>query len=148
MDRNLAQASKFKKIFLYSLLVVVAAVLVAVASVVFGLLFPGLLPETPGVLSQITALLLSGAGVAAVMSLVAWIAALIANQAALKGRNWASFFVLSIFFPFIMWIVVSVMTTDQSQPISGTKKCPKCAEYVKAEATLCKHCGSAIRPQK
>jgi hypothetical protein len=45
---------------------------------------------------------------------------------------------------FIMWIVVSVMTTDQSQPISGTKKCPKCAEYVKAEATLCKHCGSSI----
>jgi hypothetical protein len=84
----------------------------------------------------------------AIIAFILWIAALIANQAALKGRNWSSFFVLSIFFPFIMWIVVSVMTTDQSQPISGTKKCPKCAEYVKAEATLCKHCGSAIRPQK
>jgi O-antigen/teichoic acid export membrane protein len=126
MDRNLAQASKFRKIFLYSLLGLLA-------SLVLILLLGG-----------IPTLLLYGSGVAAVMSLVAWIAALIANQAALKGRSWANFFVLSIFFPFIMWIVVSVMTTDQSQPISGTKKCPKCAEYVKAEATLCKHCGSSI----
>jgi O-antigen/teichoic acid export membrane protein len=130
MDRNLAQASKFKKIFLYSLLGLLASLVLIL------------------LLGEIPTLLLYGSGVAAVMSLVAWIAALIANQAALKGRSWASFFMLSIFFPFIMWIVVSVMTTDQSQPISGTKKCPKCAEYVKAEATLCKHCGSAIRPQK
>jgi hypothetical protein len=137
MDRNLAQASKFKKIFLYSLLGVVA-------TLVFPLIL-GLLPEPPGiVIGLVSRLLLFGAVVAAVISLVLWIAALIANQAALKGRNWASFFVLSIFFPFIMWIVVSVMTTDQSQPISGTKKCPKCAEYVKKEASLCKHCGSAI----
>ena len=137
MDRNLAQASKFKKIFLYSLLGIIAPL-------VFIFLLR-LLPESPGMIfGLIPVLLLYGSGVAAVMSLIAWIAALIANQAALKGRSWASFFVLSIFFPFIMWIVVSVMTTDQSQPISGTKKCPKCAEYVKAEATLCKHCGSSI----
>ena len=126
MERNLAQAPKFRKMFLYSLLGLLASLV--------------LIP----LLGGIPTLLLYGSGVAAVMSLVAWIAALIANQAALKGRSWASFFVLSIFFPFIMWIVVSVMTTDQSQPISGTKKCPKCAEYVKAEATLCKHCGSSI----
>jgi hypothetical protein len=137
MDKNLAQASIFKKIFLYSLLGVVAAL-------VFPLIL-GLLPEPPGIsYGDVSRGLLTGAGIAAIMFGIFWIAALIANQAALKGRSWESFFVLSIFFPFIMWIVVSGMTTDQSQPISGTKKCPKCAEYVKAEATLCKHCGSSI----
>jgi uncharacterized membrane protein YvlD (DUF360 family) len=137
MDRNLAQASKFRKIALYSVLGLLAAL-------VFRLLL-GLLPEPPGIVFGLVITLLGfGFLVTAIISLVLWIAALIANQAALKGRNWQSFFILSIFFPFIMWIVVSVMTTDQSQPISGTKKCPKCAEYVKAEATLCKHCGSSI----
>jgi uncharacterized membrane protein YvlD (DUF360 family) len=137
MDRNLAQVSKFRKIALYSVLGLLAAS-------VFRLLL-GLLPEPPGIVfGLVITLLMFGFLVTVIISLVLWIAALIANQAALKGRNWQSFFILSIFFPFIMWIVVSVMTTDQSQPISGTKKCPKCAEYVKAEATLCKHCGSSI----
>jgi hypothetical protein len=128
MDKNLEQASFFRKMFLYSLLGVLVGFLLLLTRVANELFFLSL--------------------AIAIIAFILWIAALIANQAALKGRNWSSFFVLSIFFPFIMWIVVSVMTTDQSQPISGTKKCPKCAEYVKAEATLCKHCGSAIRPQK
>jgi cytochrome bd-type quinol oxidase subunit 1 len=96
------------------------------------------------VFAQVTLLLTPLSFLLVLVFLVIWIAALIANQAENKGRNWKSFFVLSLFFPFIMWIVVSVMTTDQSQPVSGTKKCPKCAEYVKKEATLCKHCGSSI----
>ena len=137
MDRNLAQVSLFRKILLYTGLGFLAAS-------VFRLLL-GLLPEPPGIiLGSVIFGLQFGFLFVAIISLVLWIAALIANQAALKGRNRQSFFILSIFFPFIMWIVVSVMTTDQSQPISGTKKCPKCAEYVKAEATLCKHCGSSI----
>ena len=124
MDTNLAQASFFRKMFLYSLLGVFVGFLLLLTRVANELFFLSL--------------------AVAIIAFILWIAALIANQAALKGRNWSSFFVLSLFFPFIMWIVVSVMTTDQSQPISGTKKCPKCAEYVKVEATLCKHCGSSI----
>jgi len=124
MDTNLAQASFFRKMFLYSLLGVFVGFLLLLTRVANELFFLSL--------------------AIAIIAFILWIAALIANQAALKGRNWSSFFVLSLFFPFIMWIVVSVMTTDQSQPISGTKKCPKCAEYVKVEATLCKHCGSSI----
>jgi hypothetical protein len=124
MDTNLAQASFFRKMFLYSLLGVFVGFLLLLTRVANELFFLSL--------------------AIAIIAFILWIAALIANQAALKGRNWSSFFVLSLFFPFIMWIVVSVMTTDQSQPISGTKKCPKCAEYVKVEATLCKHCGSTI----
>jgi hypothetical protein len=142
MDKNLQKAAKFKKVFLYS----------ALASLGIGLLssltflLPSLTKSLDFAVSMLTVFLILGplSLLVVIITFLVWVAALIANQAALKGRNWQSFFILSIFFPFIMWIVVSVMTTDQSQPISGTKKCPKCAEYVKKEATLCKHCGSAI----
>ncbi len=74
-----------------------------------------------------------------------WLASLIARIALSKGRSWTPFFILSLFFPLIMWIIVSVISVDENSSISSSsKKCPKCAEYVKKEATLCKHCGSSI----
>ena len=72
------------------------------------------------------------------------IAGSIAATAERKGRDWTSFFILSAFFPVVMWIVVSVMTTDQTTKASGNKICPECAEPVKLEARLCKHCGSKL----
>ena len=139
MEKNLQLAKKLKRLFLFSLLLPVFMILFDVLVVILD--FPDNLHND---LVQLTLLLTPLSLLLVLVFLVIWIAALIANQANNKGRNWQSFFILSLFFPFIMWIVVSVMTTDQSQPISGTKKCPKCAEYVKVEATLCKHCGSAI----
>lgn len=143
MEKNLQRAKKLKRLFFFSLLLPVFMILLDV--LVITLDFPDNLHN---IFAQLLLLLTPLSFLLVLVFLVIWIAALIANQAQNKGRNWQSFFILSLFFPFIMWIVVSVMTTDQSQPTSGTKKCPKCAEYVKAEATLCKHCGSAIRPQK
>lgn len=75
---------------------------------------------------------------------ILWVASLIADIAVVKGRSRTPFFVLSLFFPVIMWIVVSVMTTDQATATSGTKNCPKWAELIKEAATLCKHCGSEV----
>lgn len=72
------------------------------------------------------------------------IAGSIAATAERKGRDWTSFFILSAFFPVVMWIVVSVMATDQTTRASGNKICPECAEPVKLEARLCKHCGSKL----
>jgi len=138
MSNQLEKAPKYKKVFLYSL--------VGWVGIVVLIALTNLLPTSIDFMYvQIAFLVASWLSLLAVIiTFLFWIAALIANQAAQKGRNWKSFFILSIFFPFIMWIIVSVMTTDQSQPTSGTKKCPKCAEWVKSEATLCKHCGSAI----
>jgi hypothetical protein len=76
--------------------------------------------------------------------LTLWLAALIAALAVDKGRDWTTFFVLALFFPIITWIIVAVVNTDQAVPVSAMKTCPRCAELVKAEATLCKHCGSEI----
>lgn len=76
--------------------------------------------------------------------LTLWIAALIAALAVEKGKDWTTFFVLAIFFPLITWVIVAVVNTDQAVPVTAMKTCPRCAELVKAEATLCKHCGSDI----
>lgn len=73
-----------------------------------------------------------------------WIASLISRMAWKKGRSWNAFFALSLFFPVIAWIVAAVVSTDQATVTSGSKKCPKCAELIKQEATLCKHCGSNV----
>jgi cytochrome bd-type quinol oxidase subunit 1 len=139
MEKNLQRAKKLKTLFLFSLLLPVFMILLDVLVITLDL--PD---DLHNIFAQWTLLFTLLSFLLVLVFLVIWIAALIANQAENKGRNWKSFFILSLFFPFIMWIVVSVMTTDQSQPISGTKKCPKCAEYVKKEATLCKHCGSEI----
>lgn len=77
-----------------------------------------------------------------VYSIMAAIAWAIANAAEKKGRNWVPFFILSLLFPIITAIVIGVVSTDQANLTSGVKKCPKCAEVVKEEAIICKHCGS------
>jgi len=80
--------------------------------------------------------------IAAAIGFSVWIAALIAREALKKGKSWEQFFWLALFFPLVIFIIVTVMSPDESK--SGTKTCPKCAELVKIQATVCKHCGSSI----
>jgi hypothetical protein len=82
--------------------------------------------------------------VVVIYGLLALIAAIVANLAEQKGRNWQTFFILSLLFPIITWIAVALVSTDQSTLRDGTKTCPLCAEVVKQEAILCKHCGTDL----
>ena len=72
-----------------------------------------------------------------------WIAALIAREAMKKGKSWEQFFWLALFFPLIVFIIVVAISPDNSK--LDTKTCPKCAELIKSQATVCKHCGSAVK---
>jgi hypothetical protein len=41
---------------------------------------------------------------------------------------------------FLMFFISGVSKTDQN------RKCPQCAEFVKADAKICKHCRSELPP--
>jgi len=75
-----------------------------------------------------------------IILLALWVSSAIAGIAARKGRSWGAFFGLSLLFPLLMWIIASVMSTDNATVVNATKKCPKCAEDIKAEATICRYC--------
>lgn len=74
------------------------------------------------------------------------IASLIGGQAERKGRSWAQFFWLSMLItPLLTWLIVATIQSDGLQT-GDTRKCPACAEVIKAEARVCKHCSTAVEP--
>lgn len=54
----------------------------------------------------------------------------------------------------VVWIFVAIVGRGNGNPASlpsqAQKKCPDCAEFVLAEARVCKHCGYrfAVEPPK
>lgn len=82
------------------------------------------------------------------------LAILVGVFAGSKGRTGVGLFFLSLLFSpligFIIALVVSPKTkvTEANALKSGEmKKCPNCAELVKTEAKICKHCSNDIGTQ-
>lgn len=88
---------------------------------------------------------------------ILWIAcgifsAIIASS---KGRSGFGWLVLGLIFGVLALLAVGFMpavkTGDAMQkmgqpPIAPERKCPFCAETIKAEAIVCKHCGRDVEP--
>lgn len=78
--------------------------------------------------------------------------ALLANK---RGRSTFGWFVIAVLLsPLVGFIFLLVL--DDLSPSAGSSagvpsgathvKCPACAEWVRPEATVCKHCGHALEP--
>lgn len=88
---------------------------------------------------------------------ILWIAcgifsAIIASS---KGRSGFGWLVLGLIFGVLALLAVGFMPAvkigDAMQkmgqpPIAPERKCPFCAETIKAEAIVCKHCGRDVEP--
>jgi len=72
-----------------------------------------------------------------------------------KGKSFFGYFLLSTFLsPLIGFIAVLIAKEDLAKvekkelDRGGKKRCPFCAELVKSEAIICKHCGKDIDKPK
>jgi len=57
-----------------------------------------------------------------------------------KGKSFGAWYVYGLFLLPITFVHSLILDRDD-------RKCPHCAELVKLEATVCKHCGNALEAQ-
>ena len=70
-----------------------------------------------------------------------------------KGRSFVGwwifgFMLLIVALPVALLIKNDLAALEREKLKDGNKKCPFCAEFIKAQATVCKHCGRDLPDAK
>ena len=83
------------------------------------------------------------------LAIFALFGAAVGRAASRKGRSYVAFFWLSILLnPLLTGVIVATLSPVPANLIPGNaelmRACPRCAEDIKVEANLCKHCGSDV----
>jgi len=65
-----------------------------------------------------------------------------------KGRSGFGFFLLSVLLSPLLGFIIALIVKEGkvAKDSSGFRKCPKCAEEIKIQAKICKHCGNEDLP--
>lgn len=76
--------------------------------------------------------------------ILAFVAGFVANS---KGRSSVGYFFLSLFFSFLIAIIVLLAVPNlKGRSNEPTRSCPYCAEMILAQAKVCKHCSRDVQP--
>lgn len=78
------------------------------------------------------------------IAVAVWLAFWIGRKAEEKGYSRVGFTIFGLFFTLIALVVVLVIQPTTAASIAGTVPCPYCAEAIKPEAKVCKHCGRDV----
>lgn len=86
-------------------------------------------------------------------STIWFIASIIVGIAAGKrGRGSGNWFILSLIISPLLSALLLLVQPDLSKDAGATidpvRKCPKCAETILAAASVCKHCGHDVEPDR
>ena len=73
-------------------------------------------------------------------------AVFVARSAVTKNRNWFAFFWLSVIATSLVTSLVVAALPTSEEHLPGRRKCPRCAEYVRREATVCRYCQGELEP--
>ena len=87
------------------------------------------------------------------IGVIVWLvlAILVGVYASNKGRSGIGFFFLAVLLSPLIGIIIAVLVSPNQEAIESDaiekgsmRKCPNCAELIKKEAKICKHCHSDL----
>lgn len=73
-------------------------------------------------------------------------AVFVARSAVARNRSWFTYFWFSLIATSLVTGVIVAALPVAEEYLPGRRQCSRCAEYVRREATLCRHCQSELSP--